>query len=90
MTPGRTSYHLRRLRLRGLIERQPHTNRYRITSEVLRTALFCTRTYSRLLRPGLTALTASTPDGMLSRLFTTWRQPLTKVQPPPTSLRRET
>ena len=70
MTPGRTSYHLRRLRLRGLIERQPHTNRYRITSEGLRTALFCTRTYSRLLRPGLTALTASTPDGMLARLFT--------------------
>jgi hypothetical protein len=56
MTPGRTSYHLRRLRLRGLIARDPHSHRYRVTSEGLRTALFCTRSYNRFLRPGFTAL----------------------------------
>lgn len=52
MTPGRTSYQLRRLRLHGLIERQPRSNRYRVTQGGLRTALFWTRTYNRLLRPG--------------------------------------
>ena len=31
MTPGRMTYHLRRLRLDGLIERIPHTNRYTVT-----------------------------------------------------------
>jgi hypothetical protein len=56
MTPGRTSYQLRRLRLRGLIERQPHANRYRVTAQGLRTALFCTRSYNRLLRPGMANL----------------------------------
>ena len=44
---------LRRLRLHGLIERIPKTHRYRLTSFGLRVAVFCTRTYSRILRPGL-------------------------------------
>ncbi len=47
------SYDLRRLRLHGLIERIPHTQRYRVTREGLRTALFFTRVYGRILRPGL-------------------------------------
>src|SRR3954447_5923055 len=53
MTSGQMTYHLRRLRLHGLIERIPGTHRYRVTREGGRTALFCTRTYNRLLRPGL-------------------------------------
>jgi hypothetical protein len=53
MTTGQMSYHLRRLRLHGLIERLPGTHRYRVTREGGRTTLFCTRTYNRLLRPGL-------------------------------------
>jgi hypothetical protein len=53
MTSGQTTYHLRRLRLHGLIERIPGTHRYRVTKEGARTALFCTRTYNRILRPGL-------------------------------------
>jgi len=53
MTMGQMSYHLRRLRLHGLIERIPGTHRYRVTRHGGRTALFCTRTYNRLLRPGL-------------------------------------
>lgn len=52
-TPGRMTYQLRRLRLHGLIERIPKTHRYRLTSFGLRVTLFCTRAYSRILRPGL-------------------------------------
>jgi hypothetical protein len=53
MTPGPMTYHLRRLRLHGMIERIPATHRYRVTKQGGRAALFCTRTYNRLLRPGL-------------------------------------
>jgi hypothetical protein len=53
MTPGQMTYHLRRLRLHGLIERIPGTQRYQVTRQGWRIALFCTRTYSRVLRPGL-------------------------------------
>ena len=53
MTPGQMTYHLRRLRLHSLIERIPGTHRYRVTRLGWHTALFCTRTYNRLLRPGL-------------------------------------
>jgi hypothetical protein len=53
MTPGQMTYHLRRLRLHGMIERIAGTHRYRITKQGGRAALFCTRTYNRLLRPGL-------------------------------------
>jgi hypothetical protein len=53
MTPGQMGYHLRRLRLHGMIERIPGTHRYRLTRQGGRAALFCTRTYNRLLRPGL-------------------------------------
>ena len=31
ITPGQMTYHLRRLRLHGLIERLPKTHRYRVT-----------------------------------------------------------
>ena len=53
MTAGQMTYHLRRLRLHGLIERIAGTHRYRVTKQGSRTILFCTRTYNRLLRPGL-------------------------------------
>jgi hypothetical protein len=53
MTPGQMTYHLRRLRLHGLIERIPGTHRYQVTRLGWRAALFCTRTYNRILRPGL-------------------------------------
>ena len=44
-------YDLRRLRLRGLIERIPHTRRYRVTEDGLRTALCYHRTHARVMRP---------------------------------------
>jgi hypothetical protein len=52
-TQGRMTYQLRRLRLHGLIERIPKTHRYRLTDFGFRVAIFCTRTYARILRPGL-------------------------------------
>jgi hypothetical protein len=53
VSPGAMTYDLRRLRLHGLIRRMPNTRRYHVTTHGLRLALFFTRTYDRLLRPGL-------------------------------------
>jgi len=53
MTPGQMTYHLRRLRLHGLIKRITRTHRYQVTRQGWRAALFFTRTYNRVLRPGL-------------------------------------
>ncbi len=56
LTPGKMTYHLRRLRLHGLIERIPHTHRYRQTTFGIRVALFFTLVYDYLLRPDLGAI----------------------------------
>jgi predicted MarR family transcription regulator len=44
------SYDLRRLRLHGLIERNPGTNYYRLTPDGIRVAVFYTKLQARLLR----------------------------------------
>ena len=71
LAPGKMTYQLRRLRLHGLIERIVHTHRYRLTSFGIRVALFFTRTYDHLLRPGFGAIlpTLSPPTGPLRRSF---------------------
>jgi len=56
ITPGRMSYDLRRLRLHGLIERVPKSQRYRLTTPGLKAALLYSRVYQRLLRRGLSEL----------------------------------
>ena len=56
LRPGRMSYDLRRLRLHGLIERIPHTHRYQLTEHGLKTAMFYSRVYNRVLRPGISLL----------------------------------
>jgi hypothetical protein len=61
LPPGRVTYDLRRLRLHGLIVRLPGTQRYHPTDAGLRTALFCSRVYLRVLRPGLAQVLAPTP-----------------------------
>lgn len=53
LTSGQMSYHLRRLKLHGLIERIPDSHRYRVTKTGFKTAFFFTRTYARVLRPEL-------------------------------------
>lgn len=55
-TPGRMSYDLRRLRLHGIIERIPHTNRYHLTALGTRVSLFFTKVNARVIRPGLSQL----------------------------------
>jgi len=55
ISQGAITYQLRRLRLHGLIERLPGSFRYRVTDFGFRVALFFTRIYNRLLRPGLAA-----------------------------------
>ncbi len=48
---GSMTYDLRRLRLHGLIERIPHSHRYRITQAGAKVAMFYARLYARALRP---------------------------------------
>jgi hypothetical protein len=71
LTPGQMTYHLRRLRLHGLIERVCGTHRYCVTDSGWRTALFCTRVYNRVLRPGLAQIVPkeAQDDSTLRRQF---------------------
>ena len=62
MTPGRMTYHLRRLRLHGLIERIDGTHAYRLTQEGIRVAFFFNRTYCRILRPGMAFIMPDIPE----------------------------
>ena len=64
---GRMTYDLRRLRLRGLIERIPFTKRYRVTDNGLRTALCYHRTYARVLQPAI-SVAFDAPARSVSRL----------------------
>lgn len=68
-TQGQMTYDLRRLRLHGLIERIPKSHRYQVTESGFRTALFLTRAYARLLRPGL-AITADKAPPCQTKLQT--------------------
>jgi len=54
-TRNQASYDLARLRTNQLITRVPGKNRYRLTSEGLRFAIFYTKLHDRLLRPLLAA-----------------------------------
>jgi hypothetical protein len=71
LTQGRMTYQLRRLRLHGLIVRQAGTHRYGVTDQGLRIALFFTRSYARVVRPGLSQVTAGDlpKDPPLRRAF---------------------
>jgi len=71
ISQGAITYQLRRLRLHGLIERWPNSFRYRVTEFGFRAALFFTRLYNRLLRPGLAAALPAlrAVDAPLKRAF---------------------
>ena len=68
---GAITYQLRRLRVHGLIERSPNSFRYRVTEFGFRAALFFTRAYNQILRPGLAAALPGLRaiDGPLKRAF---------------------
>ena len=48
---GQMSYDLRRLRMKGLIIRLPHSNTHVLTPDGQRVAIFYTKLHNRLLRP---------------------------------------
>jgi len=62
ITQGRMSYDLRRLRLHGVIERIDKSHRYQLTALGLKMALFYSRTYGRVIRPGLSFMSSPIKD----------------------------
>jgi hypothetical protein len=55
-TSAQMTYDLRRLRLKGLLERIGRSHRYRLTPLGLKVVTFFTKLYHRLFRPGLAAM----------------------------------
>jgi hypothetical protein len=72
-TPGQMTYDLRRLRLNGLIRRLPHTNRYALTADGIRIAVFYTKVYNRLLVPLTAANQPQAPPELRTALATITR-----------------
>lgn len=64
------TYDLRRLRLKGLVERLPHSQRYVLGRRV---ALFMSKSFARLFRPVLQRLDPSLPDHASDPLRHAWR-----------------
>jgi hypothetical protein len=60
---GQMTYDLRRLRFHKLIERVPHSHRYRITEVGARIAVLYVRVYARGLRPAASLPTSGTHRG---------------------------
>ncbi len=69
------TYDLRRLRRKGIIVRIPHTHRYQLTALGRRVAVLFTKTYGRILAPGLVELDVSRPAGIgrATPLARAWR-----------------
>jgi hypothetical protein len=60
---GQMTYDVRRLRLHGLINRVPHTHRYRITDSGTRMAVLYVRLYARGFRPAASLPTVGSRPG---------------------------
>jgi hypothetical protein len=73
--PRQMTYDLRRLRRKGFIQRIPHTQRYQLTSEGRRLAVFFTKTYTRIVNPSLAELDPKLPTEITARspLASSWR-----------------
>jgi hypothetical protein len=61
ITQAKMSYDLRRLRLHGLIQRIAGTHRYELTAFGRKTALFYSRAFNRIVRPGLSHIAHPNP-----------------------------
>jgi DNA-binding MarR family transcriptional regulator len=74
-TAGQMTYDLRRLRAKGLIRRVPRSHRYELTEQGRRIAVFCTKTYTRILNPGVAELDPRLPAHIAARsdLAQAWR-----------------
>jgi len=79
LIPGYTArqmtYDLRRLRRKHFIQRIPRTQRYQLTSEGRRLAVFLTKTYTRIVNPSLADLDPALPPDIAKRvpLAQAWR-----------------
>jgi hypothetical protein len=69
-TIGQASYDLRRLRLKGIIERLPHSNTYTLTPDGQRFAIFYTKLHNRILVPLLAADQPPAPTPLRQALRT--------------------
>ena len=74
-TSRQATYDLRRLKRQGIIRKLPGTHRYQLTNVGRRVAVLFTKTYARVLTPGLSALDPKLPDEIVTRspLATAWR-----------------
>jgi len=74
-TSRQATYDLRRLRRKGLITKIAGTQRYQLAGLGRRVSVLFTKTYSRMLAPGLSALDPRLPEDVTSRstLSTAWR-----------------
>ena len=61
------TYDLRRLRRKRFIQRIPRTQRYELTSEGRRLAVFLTKTYTRIVNPSLAELDPALPPEIATR-----------------------
>jgi len=68
------TYDLRRLRLKGIVQRIEGTHRYVVTPAGRRIALFFAKTHARVLRRGLARLDVGPPQGADDPLVTAWRR----------------
>ncbi|MFQ5788870.1 MAG: hypothetical protein ACE5JI_00165 [Acidobacteriota bacterium] len=75
-TARQATYDLRRLKRKGLIVRLPHSRRYQLTPLGRRVAVLFTKTYGRVLAPGLTVLDLRLPENTPQRspLAIAWRR----------------
>jgi hypothetical protein len=66
-TSRQATYDLRRLIRKGLIVKIPHTRRYQLTTIGRRVAVLFTKTYGRVLAPGLGVLDPRLPEAVAGR-----------------------
>src|SRR5207253_8429652 len=74
-TPRQMTYDLRRLRRNGFLVRIERSNRYRLTADGRRLAVFFAKTYARVVTPSLAELDPALPDPIAARtpLARSWR-----------------
>ena len=75
-TTRQATYDLRRLKRKGLILKIPHSHRYQLTELGRRVAVLFTKTYGRVLAPGLIVLDPKLPDDLKRRspVATAWQR----------------
>jgi hypothetical protein len=76
LSTGQITYDLRRLRSHGLIERVPHSHRYKVTDQGLRDAMLLTRVHERFLPTALAHQADPQPTNRLKAAAATYQRAL--------------